>query len=128
MNKKIMTLGLLLFAGLGASAQVSLVNPVPQEVNITCENALFDAPAQWSINAKNLNGYVFDALATAAPEIVKKSNFKVTIGIRGDKQVSKYKKLIPAKAEAYYLNVSAEQVVVAGQNKLANGIEVEVIK
>ena len=117
MNKKIMTLGLLLFAGLGASAQVSLVNPVPQEVNITCENALFDAPAQWSINAKNLNGYVFDALATAAPEIVKKSNFKVTIGVRGDKQVSRYKKQIPAKTEGYYLKVTNKEIVIAGNDE-----------
>ena len=117
MNKKIMTLGLMLFAGLGASAQVSLVNPVPQEVNITCENALFDAPAQWSINAKNLNGYLFDALATAAPEIVKKSNFKVTIGVRGDKQVSRYKKQIPAKTEGYYLKVTNKEIVIAGNDE-----------
>ena len=56
MNKKILTLGLMLFAGLGASAQVSLVNPVPQEVSTN--NVIFDAPAQWSISAdkKNLSG------------------------------------------------------------------------
>ena len=32
MNKKVLTLGLMLMAGMGATAQVSLVNPVPQEV------------------------------------------------------------------------------------------------
>ncbi len=125
MNKKILTLGLMLFAGLGVNAQVSLVNPVPQEVNTT--DAIFDAPAQWSINAdkKNLDGHIYDALATASPEIAKKANFKVTIGIRGDKQVSKYKKLIPAKAEGYYLKVTDKEVVIAGndENGLFYGVQ-----
>ncbi len=120
MNKKILTLGLMLFAGLGASAQVSLVNPVPQEVSTN--NVIFDAPAQWSISAdkKNLSGYIYDALATASPEVVQKASFKVTIGIRGDKQVSKYKKLIPAKSEGYYLKVTDKEIVIAGNDK--NGL------
>ncbi|MBO7290018.1 MAG: beta-N-acetylglucosaminidase domain-containing protein [Bacteroidaceae bacterium] len=117
MNKKILTLGLMLFAGLGVNAQVSLVNPVPQEVNTT--DAIFDAPAQWSISAdkKNLDGHIYDALATASPEIAKKADFKVTIGVRGDKQVSKYKKLIPAKSEGYYLKVTDKEVVIAGNDE-----------
>ena len=120
MNKKILTLGLMLFAGLGASAQVSLVNPVPQEVSTN--NVIFDAPAQWSISAdkKNLSGYIYDALATASPEVAQKASFKVTIGIRGDKQVSKYKKLIPAKSEGYYLKVTDKEIVIAGNDK--NGL------
>ena len=120
MNKKILTLGLMLFAGLGASAQVSLVNPVPQEVSTN--NVIFDAPAQWSISAdkKNLSGYIYDALATASPEVAQKASFKVTIGVRGDKQVSKYKKLIPAKSEGYYLKVTDKEIVIAGNDK--NGL------
>ena len=120
MNKKILTLGLMLFAGLGATAQVALVNPVPQEINTT--ETLFDVPAQWNINAdkKNLNGHIYDALTTASPEISKKADFKVTIGIRGDKQVSKYKKFIPAKTEGYYLKVTDKEVVIAGND--ANGL------
>ncbi len=125
MNKKILTLGLMLFAGLGASAQVSLVNPVPQEVNTA--NAIFDAPAQWSISAakKNLSGHIYDALATASPEIANKANFKVTIGIRGDKQVNKYKKQIPSKAEGYYLKVTDKEIVIAGndENGLFYGVQ-----
>ena len=117
MNKKILTLGLMLFAGLGATAQVSLVNPVPQEVNIAGENALFDAPTQWSINTNKLSGYVYDALATASPEIAKKATFKVTIGVRGDKQVNRYNKEIPAKAEGYFLKVTNKEVVIAGNDE-----------
>ena len=116
MNKKFLTLGLMLFAGLGATAQVALVNPVPQEVSTT--NAIFEAPAQWSICAdKKLSGHIYDALATAMPEIANKASFKVTIGVRGDKQVSKYKKLIPAKTEGYYLKVSEKEIVIAGNDE-----------
>ena len=81
MNKKILTLSLMLFSALGATAQVALVNPVPQEVTAAGESGLFNAPAQWTINAdaKRMSGYVYDALLTASPEAVKKSSFNVTI-------------------------------------------------
>ena len=82
MNKKILTLGLMLMAGLGVTAQVNLVNPKPQEV--TTQSALFDVPAQWQVNAekKHLAGYIYEALTTAAPKVVKKADFKVTLGVR----------------------------------------------
>ena len=119
MNKKILTLGLMLWAGLGAQAQVSLVNPVPQEVTVVGENSLIEAPAEWKINAdkKRLSGYVYDALLTASPEVSAKAKFKVTFGVRGDSKVSKYKKLIPAKAEGYFLKVTDKEVVIAGNDE-----------
>ena len=107
----------MLMAGLGATAQVSLVNPVPQEV--TTSEALFEAPAQWKINAdkKRMSGYVYDALLTASPEVANKADFKITIGVRGDGKVSKYKKNIPAKAEGYFLKVTDKEVVIAGNDE-----------
>ena len=116
MNKKILTLGLMLMAGLGATAQVSLVNPVPQEV--TAQTALFEAPTQWQINAdkKHLTGYIYDALMTASPEVVKKAPFKVTLGVRGEGKVSKYRKNIPAKSEGYFMKVTEKEVVIAGND------------
>ena len=119
MNKKVLTLGLMLMAGLGATAQVSLVNPVPQEVTAATENAIFDAPAAWSINAAKAHqsGYIYDALMTASPEVAKKANFKVTLGVRGESQVNKYKKNIPAKAEGYYMKVTNKEVVIAGNDE-----------
>ena len=118
MNKKVLTLGLMLMAGLGATAQVSLVNPVPQEVTAT-ENAIFDAPAVWSINTSKAHqsGYIYDALMTATPEVAKKANFKVTLGVRGESQVSKYKKNIPAKSEGYFMKVTEKEVVIAGNDE-----------
>ena len=106
-------------AGLGATAQVSLVNPVPQEVTKAAENAIFDAPAAWSINAAKVHqsGYIYDALKAAAPEIAKKANFKVTLGVRGESQVNKYKKDIPAKSEGYFMKVTQKEVVIAGNDE-----------
>ena len=117
MNKKILTLGLMLMAGMGATAQVSLVNPVPQEV--AAQAAIFEAPAQWTINAdkKHLSGYIYDALMTASPEAVKKADFKVTLGVRGEGKVSKYKKSIPAKIEGYFMKVTEKEVVIAGNDE-----------
>ena len=117
MNKKILTLGLMLMAGMGATAQVSLVNPAPQEV--AAQAAIFEAPAQWTINAdkKHLSGYIYDALTTASPEAVKKADFKVTLGVRGEGKVSKYKKNIPAKAEGYFMKVTEKEVVIAGNDE-----------
>ena len=119
MNKKVLTLGLMLMAGLGATAQVSLVNPVPQEVTKAAENAIFDAPAAWSINAAKVHqsGYIYDALKAAAPEIAKKANFKVTLGVRGESQVNKYKKDIPAKSEGYFMKVTQKEVIIAGNDE-----------
>ncbi len=119
MNKKVLTLGLMLMAGLGATAQVSLVNPVPQEVTTAAENAIFDAPATWSINAAKTHrsGYIYDALMTASPEVAKKANFKVTLGVRGESQVCKYKKNIPAKSEGYFMKVTEKEVVIAGNDE-----------
>ena len=118
MNKKILTLGLMLMAGLGASAQVALVNPVPQEVAKSGAE-LIDAPAQWKINADNkrMSGYVYDALLTASPEVAKKAAYTVTIGVRGDGKVNKYKKNIPAKAEGYFMKVTDKEVVIAGNDE-----------
>ena len=117
MNKKVLTLGLMLMAGMGATAQVSLVNPVPQEV--TAQTAIFEAPAQWTINAdkKHLTGYIYDALMTASPEAAKKADFKVTLGVRGEGKVSKYKKNIPAKSEGYFMKVTDKEVVIAGNDE-----------
>ncbi len=119
MNKKVLTLGLMLMAGLGATAQVSLVNPVPQEVTTAAERVIFDAPAAWSINAAKAyqSGYIYDALTTASPEIAKKADFKVTLGVRGDSQVGKYKKNIPAKSEGYFMKVTEKEAVIAANDE-----------
>ena len=118
MNRKILVLGLMM-AAFGATAQVSLVNPVPQEVVANKDAVLIDAPQQWALNAdaKRLKGYVYDALLTASPEVSEKAAFKVVIGVRGDKNVRSYNKSIPAKSEGYFMKVTDKEVVIAGNDE-----------
>ncbi|MCQ2266408.1 MAG: beta-N-acetylglucosaminidase domain-containing protein [Bacteroidaceae bacterium] len=86
--KNILFTSLLACAGLMASAQVSLVSPLPHKVT---EGAVFN-------------------LCDQPLTIVAK-------GVVGDKAVKKYAKLVPAKAEGYYLNIDAKgHVVLVGRD------------
>lgn len=79
---------LLSFAlGLGASAQVSRVNPVPQQVSGPRE--VMTAPA----------------------------GFAVKLGLSADKAMKKYRKLVPARAEGYYLSITPQEAVVVGHDE-----------
>ena len=119
MNKKILTMAFMLLGAMGGmQAQVKLVNPIPQQVK-TSEVGLFNVPAKWSLKAdkERLSGYIYDALRTAAPEVAEKQSFEITIGVRGDKSVRKYRKLIPAKKEGYYLQIDQKGIVIAGNDE-----------
>lgn len=95
-------------------AQKTDIYPVPQSV-------------QWSeeIAFGNDVAYTITGEATADADAVNafKKNFKtengtieVIMGERGDEAVAAYESRIPAKAEGYYLEVSANKVVIAGND------------
>ena len=120
MNKKILTVAFMLLGAMGgAQAQVSLVNPVPQNVKTTGDNHVFSAPQKWTLKAdqKRLSGFVYDALRMASPEVADNQKFNITIGVRGDKAVKKYRKMIPSKNEGYYLNITDKEIVIAGNDE-----------
>lgn len=128
MNKKILSVALMLLCGWGTTqAQVSLVNPVPQQVVAPEKGELFPAPQRWTVkgDAQRLKGYVYDALCSAQPEVAADQTFKVVIGVRGDKAVKKYRKFIPEKKEGYYLKVDQSGIVIAGndENGLFYGVQ-----
>lgn len=121
--------------GLGASAQISLVSPVPQRISVPAaliqpvcppDGAgynLFEAPAEWQVVApKSTPAFVLAALAEAKPEVAATGEkatagkFTVTIGTAKDATVKKVKKLIPAQAEGYYLDVTREGITIAGRD------------
>ena len=52
-----------------------------------------------------------------SPEITKNAKFKVTLGVRGDSKVNKYKKNIPAKTEGYFMKVTEKEIVIAGNDE-----------
>lgn len=85
--KNALLTSLLACAGLTASAQVSLVSPLPHQVT---EGAVFNLAEQ---------------------------PLRVTQGLVTDKALKKYAKQVPAKAESYYLSIDAKgQVVLVGRD------------
>lgn len=104
--------------GLGVNAQVELVNPVPQEVSVQGGVALHDAPKSWNVLAeKTCPQYVLDALNAIGVTSDSKSSVKLLLGVVGDKSVKKYRKLVPEKAEGYYLHVNEKEIVIVGRDE-----------
>lgn len=102
-----------------ATAQISLVNPVPQKVTASGKG-IVAAPAAWRVicDKKRSSSIAEQALVKATTvKQQPKAAYSVTIGVKGDKAVSKVAKLIPAKAEGYYLSITDKGAVVAGADE-----------
>lgn len=102
-----------------ATAQISLVNPVPQKVAASGKG-IVTAPTAWRVicDKKRSGGIADEALCNAtAVKQQPKAAYSVTIGVKGDKAVSKVAKLIPAKAEGYYLSITDKGAIVAGADE-----------
>ena len=74
MNKKLILASLFCLGTAVSQAQVSNINPVPQQVDNLAE-FLIDAPAQWTVVTDKTvtSSYALDALNTASPEVATKS-------------------------------------------------------
>lgn len=102
-----------------ATAQINLVNPVPQKVTASGKG-IVAAPAAWRVICdKNRTGSIATQALVKATTVKQqpKAAYSVTIGVKGDKAVSKVAKLIPAKAEGYYLSITDKGAVVAGADE-----------
>ncbi len=120
MNKKIFALGILLIAALcTVQAGYWSQNPKYKKILWAPSEKCYDAPTQWTVVAadKYMNGYIGEAIKLAKPEIAPKQKYKVTLGVKGDKEVKKYKKYIPEQAEGYYLKISQDGVIIAGSDE-----------
>ncbi|MDO5075615.1 MAG: beta-N-acetylglucosaminidase domain-containing protein [Bacteroidales bacterium] len=117
MHKRILSLSLFSLLTLGAAAQVQLVNPTPQSVST--QGALFAAPKAWRVSTTKAltSSYAYAALAEMGVQQSAKATFRLTLGVAGDKTVSKYARLIPTQAEGYYLAVGPKGAVVAGRDE-----------
>ena len=112
----------MLFAALGAgtaNAQISLVNPVPQQV-VKAKKGIVKAPTTWKIVSDKQRSGCIAADALVASKLVKNNpaaRFTVTIGVKGDKAVSKVAKHAPSHAEGYYMEVSEKGVTIVGSDE-----------
>ena len=120
MKKRFICASLLLAAwgAAKAPAQISLVNPIPQQVNLQNGN-LLDAPKTWVVkaDAARLNGFAVKALQQSGIATDSKATFTLTLGVKGDKAVKKYAARIPAHAQGYLLEITPKGAVIAGADE-----------
>ena len=120
MKKRFICASLLLAAwgAAKAPAQISLVNPIPQQVNLQNGN-LLDAPKTWVVkaDAARLNGFAVKALQQSGIATNSKAAFTLTLGVKGDKAVKKYAARIPAHAQGYFLEITPKGAVIAGADE-----------
>ena len=116
--KRLSTLLCSCAIALGVQAQVPTISPLPQQAN--WGEMAFKKDVQYKL--------VGDAQADKdALELLKnnlnvteatnQSSITLTIGEKGDKAVKKYAKQIPAHAEGYYLKVTPNEVIIAGNDE-----------
>lgn len=120
MRKQCMVASLLL-ATLGtatAPAQISLVNPVPQEVKT--DKQLIDLPQAWTlkVDAARQQSIALTALQQLPVKADAKVPFTLTMGVKGDKSVKKFAKQIPSHAEGYYMEITNKGIVIAGADEM----------
>ena len=122
MKKTLFSVAALLLGGcMSMQAQVSLVNPVPHQVERQAGAAVVKAPKAWAITAdagRHQDVVRLLQQAEGAKAGGAKATFKLTIGVKGDKAVKKYAKKIPAKAEGYYLEVTPKGAVLAAADEV----------
>ena len=122
MKKTLFSVAALLLGGcLSMQAQVSLVNPVPHQVERQAGAAVVKAPKAWAITAdagRHQDVVRLLQQAEGAKAGGAKATFKLTIGVKGDKAVKKYAKKISTKAEGYYIEVTPKGAVLAAADEV----------
>ena len=97
------------------NAQSTEIHPVPQSIDWSNDIA-FTNDATYTLNGE-------ETADTDAIGLFKKSfstgngTVEVIIGERGDEAVTEYGNLIPQKPEGYYLSISENKVVIAGNDE-----------
>lgn len=119
MKKTFLSFALLTLLCGSVSAQVSNVNPRPQTVKT--DGKLFPAPKQWKISTSYAlaKSYAVDALDELGVARAKggRADYRITLGVVGEKGMAKYEKLVPNHAEGYYLSVEPKGAVVVGRDE-----------
>lgn len=119
MKKTFLSFALLTLLCGSVSAQVSNVNPRPQTVKT--DGKLFPAPKQWKISTSYAlaKSYAVDALDELGVARAKggRADYRITLGVVGEKGMAKYEKLVPSHAEGYYLSVEPKGAVVVGRDE-----------
>lgn len=111
-----LTLAMVLFSGfcLNAMAQQVTISPLPQK--ITWGEKAFDRQTAFNVvGAETADADAVNALS--AKYATTGGSIELIIGERGDDAVAAYEASIPSKAEGYFLEVTPERVVIAGNDE-----------
>lgn len=106
-----------LSGGLSWAQSVVSIYPTPQEIHLKGEKFLL--PATYRLLGENVaNPYAIGKLKEILPgEQQKSGELLICIGKRGDPAVRKYNRMIPRQPEGYYLQVTPERIVLAGNDE-----------
>ena len=124
MKKKLLLMMLMLLPVLVQAQQHVTLSPLPQKISWGGK-AFSNAQKFYIVGANRADSDAVELLAAkldivGVNEKVDTKKFPlakpIILGEEDDKAVKKFKKLIPAKAEGYYLQVTADQIVVAGKD------------
>lgn len=109
---------LLSFLSLNSWAQMSLVNPVPQQISSE-KGEYAAAPTSWRVVADEgrKKTFAYQSLAKSAIKQDNNASFILTIGVRGDKSIKKWNKNAPKHAEGYWLQLTSQAAVVVGADE-----------
>ena len=110
-------LGAWLLLGVSASAQITSIQPQPQQVLSQARN--LSLPDTYLIvGDTEANTHDVSALKTLlAGKHSDKNGFRIYIGEKGDKAIRKFARQIPNHKEGYYLAINDKEIVLAGQDE-----------
>lgn len=112
--KKFLLFAMFAFTVAGAVAQQTEIYPKPQETTWEQTKAFDNTVAYNLVGADDADA---DAVALLTEHFTTDGGtVTLVIGERGDAAVAAYENLIPEKTEGYYLAVSADGVVIAGND------------
>ncbi|MCE9107517.1 beta-N-acetylglucosaminidase [Bacteroides pyogenes] len=122
-------LALLSMAALsgGAFSQNVHLNPQPQEIRSGQEEIALPASFRL-VGAEDANPKAVARLQTLLGNKIQKQGLPVYIGEKNDKAMRKFKKMIPDKAEGYYLAVNGSGIVLAGSDERGTFYAVQTLK
>lgn len=115
--KRLYLLGAWLLLGVSVSAQITSIQPQPQQVLSQARN--LSLPDTYLIvGDTEANTHAVSALKTLlAGKHSDKNGFRIYIGEKGDKAIRKFARQIPNHKEGYYLAINDKEIVLAGQDE-----------
>lgn len=117
MKKIAFAVAFFLLAPTVVHAQDFRVQPVPQEY--VYQNDSVAVPQSYKLYAGSSvsDRPVLSLLHSLLPGETSESDFHIYVGTKADKEVKKFRKRIPVKADGYFLKIEKNRIVVAGADE-----------